>query len=1051
MYLTINKLIRYSLVVGLLTCSVFASSQEKDSLSTAEKVSGIIYDAKTDLPIAAASVKLGAYSSVFTEDDGSFSIEVNDPSATLEIAKEGYQFKLVGVKGRSEIKVFLFEEKFNSFYDEVDLNYQKQNLNYTTKSLSLLNTTDSWKNTGTSGEKVIENATGIQVKARSGSPGIGSDMFIRGYSSLFAGTKPLILVDGVIYNNDIHAPSILNNATFNPLSYIDVKDIASVVVEKDGGSIFGAQGGAGVIYITTQRAEDLATKIEVSSYGSLNMAPEELPVLEANDFRVYLTDLLQSKGMTGEEIAAQPYMNDDVNSGEYYKYHNNTNWQEKAFQDSYTSNFGFKIRGGDEIAKYALSLGYLSDDGVVKNTGFNRFNSRLNADIKVSDKFSMNASLGISQENRDLVDAGLSLSSNPIYLGLVKSPLLRPNVVDAVGNVSPNLEDVDIFGIGNPQAVVDGFTGTRANYRFFGNLKANFDFNNHLQLSSIIGSTFDKTKENLFSPRIGVEDEILKLGIADNRIGSGAVRYSAINSDTKFTYKNVFNHVHKLNSVAGFRLNINEASSDRAITYNSANDRLTTIGDGDNTLAEISGGIGKWNDMTYYLANNYSYKNKYLVSFDIALNGSSRFGEEAEGLTLFGNKFGVFPSVGLGWIISSEDFMANVDLIDFLKLRTSYGISGNDDIGNYNSGLYYNTNSYYYWTGLVRGNINNPTLQWENVAKTNVGVDVGFFNERLSVSLDYFNNVTTKMLTRIPLEQSTGFEYYWGNEGEMKNNGVEVALRGRIITGEFNWDMGISASHYINELQKLPVDRYVTTIAGANILSEVGSAAGVFYGYKTEGVFSSDAEAEASGLQNRNENTSLTPFKGGDVKFVEAPGHVDGIIDENDMQIIGDPNPYLTGAITNAFSYKGFTLNILINYSLGGDVYNFQRAQLESMSGYENQTTAVLNRWTTNGQMTDIPSASFGDPIGNSRFSDRWIEDGSFIRLKDVTLSYNIPLKSEILSLEFFAKGMNLVTLTNYLGRDPDFSFNSSTLSQGIDLGLTPQFKSITFGVKLGL
>lgn len=1053
MYLTINKLIKYTFVVGMLALSVLVSSQEKDRLDTSEKVAGFVYDAKTDLPISAASVRLGDYSSVFTNDDGSFNLEVNDLSATIEISKDGYQSKLVGVKGRSNLKIYLLEEGFSSFYDEADMSYQKQALFYTTKSVSLLNTEESWKNAGTSGEKIIENATGINIKTRSGSPGIGSDMFIRGYSSLFANNQPLIVVDGVIFNNESLAPSILDNATFNPLSYIDVKDIASVVIEKDGGSVFGAKGGAGVIYITTQRATDLATRIEVTANGGINMAPQGLPVLESDDYRIYLTDLLQSNGYTGEQIASLPLMNDNVNSSEYYKYHNNTDWQKKTFNDSYTSNFGFKIRGGDEIAKYGLSIGYLTDDGIVKNTNFNRFNSRLNADIKVSDQFSMNASLGISQENRDLVDGGLSLTSNPIYMGLVKSPLLHPNVINGQGSVSPNLEDVDIFGIGNPQAIVNGFSGSRANYRFFGNLKANFDFNDQLQLSSIIGRTFDKVKENLFSPHIGIVDEVLKLGIGDNRLGSGAVRYSAINSDTKLTYSQVYNNIHRINSVGGFRLTMNESSSDRVITYNSANDRLTTIGDGDNTLAEINGHIGNWNDMTFYLANNYSLKNKYLVSFDVALNGSSRFGQEAKGLDLFSNKFGVFPSVGLGWVVSSEKFMAQLDAVDFLKLRTSYGISGNDDIGNYTASSYYTTNSYYYWTGLVRGNISNPTLQWENVAKANVGIDLALFNERLSISLDYFNNVTSEMLTRTPVSESVGFDYYWGNDGKMKNTGTEISVRGRILNGRFNWDMGISASMYKNTLLELPVEHYMTTIAGATILSEVGQSAGLFYGYKTDGVYASDAIATASGLLNLNENTSLSPFQGGDVRFVELAhdGAVDNILDENDMQVIGDPNPDLTGAFSNAFSYNGFKLDLLVNYSVGGDVYNFQRAQLESMSTYENQTQVVLNRWTSNGQITDVPRAVLNDPIGNSRFSDRWIEDGSFVRLKAVTLSYLVPMKSERFSVEVFAKGMNLITLTNYLGRDPDFSFSASTLSQGIDLGLTPQIKSITFGVKIGL
>ncbi len=1034
---------------------VFSYSQDAPATDSQEtpsgdnKVVGFVYDAKTKQPVSAASVSVEGLGGVFTEDDGSFSMDVNEFTTELSFKKEGYHYKLVSYKGQSTIDVYLVEDTYSSYFDEVELHYLTENKSKSTKALSSYNTPESWKNTGSSAEKVIDHATGINVKSRSGSPGIGSDMFIRGYSSLFAKNQPLVVVDGVIYDINSYAPSILNNATFNPLSYIDVKDIASIVVEKDGGAIYGAKGGRGVIYINTQRATNLATKIEATVEGGINMQPTSLPVLEADDYRIYLSDLLQSQGMTGEDIASMPYMIDDESYPDYYRYHNNTDWQEKVFRNSYTTNYGFKIRGGDEIAKYALSLGYISDEGVVENTNYNRFNTRLNADIKVSEDFLVNASLGISQENRDLVDAGLSLTTNPIYLALTKSPLLHPNVVDENQLVSPNLEDVDVFGVGNPMAVVDGFTGTRANYRFFGNLKANYNITRSLQVSSLVGMTFDKAKENMFSPHVGIQDYQLKLGVGDNRLGSGAVRYNAITSDTRLRYEKAFNNNHKLRMLGGVRLLMNKSESDRTITYNSANDQLTAISDGDASLAEKDGHKGNWNELTYYLANNYSYKNKYLVSVDVSLNGSSRFGDEADGITMFDNVFGVFPSLGLGWIVSSEGFMANAENVDLLKLRASYGLSGNDEIGDYLAQNYYTTNRYFYWTGLVRGNIYNPSLQWETVTKANVGVDMALFNERLNVSLDYFNNVTTNMLTEIPLNDEVGFYSYWGNEGAMKNTGFELALSGRILNGPLTWDMGISVSNYKNEITELPVDRYVNTIAGANVLTEVGQAAGVFYGYKTDGVFASNAEAEASGLENLNENTTTTPFQGGDVRFVDV--HKDGVIDEQDMVVIGDPNPTVTGAVSNSFKYNNLKLDVLVSYSIGGDVYNYQRMKLESMSTYENQTMAVLNRWTTDGQVTDIPRASYGDPMGNARFSDRWIEDGSYVRLKDVTLSYNIPFKSDKLSVEMFAKGKNLVTVTNYLGRDPDFSFDSSTLSQGIDLGLTPQFRTVMLGVKIGL
>ena len=1046
----ITKIIRNTLIVCFLGIAVLANAREKEQTGQKIKVSGFVYDAATGLPISAAKVNVAEFSAAITEDDGSFSINVYDNSAVLAVSKEEYQTQLVSLKGRTEINVYLWENRFNSVHDVADFHYRKEEISRSTKSISLLDTYDSWKNAGTSAEKLISNVAGLTMKSRSGTPGMGSDMFIRGYSSLFANNQPLIVVDGVIYDNSSYAPSIVNNAFFNPLSFIDVKDIASIVVEKDGGAIYGAKGANGVIYITTKRADKLATTIELTTYGGMNFVPEEVPVLDAEQYRIYLNELLQSQGLTGEEIASMPYMNDDPENENYYRYHNNTNWQKRVFEDSYTSNYGLRISGGDQIAAYSLSVGYLKDDGVVKNTGYSRFNSRLNADIQMSDKFSINASLGISQETRDLVDEGLALTSNPVYLSLIKSPFLYSNIIDANGYVSPNLEDVDQFNIGNPQAIVEGFSAERANYRFFGNLKANYDLTKSLVLSTIVGLTFDKAKENLFSPHVGLANDILKLGIGDNRIASGSDRFNSVYSDTRLSFNKTFNYKHRLSSVGGFRFIMNESGSDRAVTYNSANDQLTSIGDGDKSLAELDGHIGKWNDIAYYLANKYSLNNKYLLSVDVALHGSSRFGDEANGVELFSNQFGIFPAVGLGWIVSSENFMAGLSAVDFFKIRGGYSVNGNDDIGNYAAQLYYIPSQYLFYKGIVRGNIYDPQLQWENVAKANAGFDLTLFNERISITADYFHNTTSNMLTRVPLKPETGFDYYWGNEGEMENTGFDVALKARIFKGAFKWDLGLSVSHYKNKLTKLPVDCYLTEVAGATILSETGKPAGLFYGYKTDGIFSSDAEALESGLLDLKENTSQVPFQGGDVRFVEVKK--DNLIDENDRQVIGDPNPDFTGSVTNTFSWKGFTLDALVTYSVGGDVYNYQRAQLESMSGYENQTTAVLNRWTTNGQETNMPRAAFGDPNGNSRFSDRWIEDGSYVRLKAVTLSYKIPIKPNgIKSLELFAKGHNLITFTDYLGWDPDFSSASGTLYQGVDLGLTPQTRSVMLGLKIGL
>jgi hypothetical protein len=292
----------------------------------------------------------------------------------------------------------------------------------------------------------------------------------------------------------------------------------------------------------------------------------------------------------------------------------------------------------------------------------------------------------------------------------------------------------------------------------------------------------------------------------------------------------------------------------------------------------------------------------------------------------------------------------------------------------------------------------------------------------------------------------TGFSNYLVNSGAMKNTGYEIKLNSKIFNSNFKWELGLNLAKYINEITELPEGEFITNIAGANILTREGLPVGVFYGYKVEGVFATNAEA--SGYSMIKANGKPASFSGGDIHFASA----DNVIGESDMQVIGDPNPDFTGGISNTFRWKRIALDALVTFTVGNDVYNYTRSKLESMSGYENQTQAVMNRWRYEGQLTDMPKATINDPMGNSRFSSRWIEDGSFMRLKTITLSYDVPINNSFFkNIDIYLTGTNLITLTKYEGFDPEFSVGGSPLEQGIDYGLVPQYKSILFGVKLGL
>jgi TonB-linked SusC/RagA family outer membrane protein len=477
------------------------------------------------------------------------------------------------------------------------------------------------------------------------------------------------------------------------------------------------------------------------------------------------------------------------------------------------------------------------------------------------------------------------------------------------------------------------------------------------------------------------------------------------------------------------------------------------VGYGLNSLRRIGGSMGEWRWFNTYFNADYNLRSKYFLSFNMAIDGSSRFGKDVTDATVvhFGNNYPLMPSLSGAWLISSEDFMSHAKWINLLKLRASVGMTGNDDIGNFTSRRYYTSQNLLGIEGLVRGNAGNPSLQWEAVTKLNGGLDVSLFNERLSISADVYQNKTDKMIVYEPAASATGIDYMVTNTGGMRTNGFELNVNARLINNKnFKWDLGFNIAQYKSTITKLPVDQIITDFADATIITQVGSAPNLFYGYQTKGIYSTSALASADGYSTKNATGGYTAFQSGDVQFVNTNN--DKVIDEKDKQVIGNPNPDFFGAITSHLSYKNFALDLLFTYSKGNDVYNYTRRQLESMSGYGNQTLAVVNRWRTEGQVTDVPKATWGDPAGNSRFSDRWIEDGSYIRLRTASLSYDVPMKPRFVKYaSVYATANNLLTFTKYLGYDPEFSATSSVFGQGVDAVLEPQYKSFQLGLRLGL
>ncbi|MDY6248157.1 MAG: TonB-dependent receptor, partial [Prevotella sp.] len=488
------------------------------------------------------------------------------------------------------------------------------------------------------------------------------------------------------------------------------------------------------------------------------------------------------------------------------------------------------------------------------------------------------------------------------------------------------------------------------------------------------------------------------------------------------------------------------------------------------TYINVKGIADAWKNMTWYANLDYNYRNRYFAQLTLAAESSSRFGENSSGLKLAGVKWGIFPSVQLGWAVTNEAWFPKTDALNYLLVKAGFDLSGNDDINNYAARTSFGVVKYLNnLTAAQLNNIGNDQITYEKTRRINLGLQSYWLNNRLGVAFDYYINKTSNLLTLKSFDNPVaGINNYWSNGGSLQNTGFELTVTGKpIVSKNFNVEVGASMGHYVNKIQTLPNDDkiyiggqlagqgYTSSIYGKdNIATIVGYEAGSFYGYKFLGVFADDAQAAQAGsagyLYMLDNTGAHKDFRAGDAHFADLNG--DGKIGIEDRTIIGNPNPDIYGNIFTNIMWGNFTLSVGFNYSLGNDVFNYQRSVLEGGNNFYNQTVAMTNRWRYEGQVTDIPRVSYDDPMGNSRFSDRWIEDGSYLRLKTLRLNYKVPVSlSWLQGLQIWAEANNLFTVTRYIGSDPEFSVANGVLYQGIDAGNVPLSRTFSMGMKINL
>ena len=1041
-------------------------------------VSGHVTDAATGRPLAGVIVEANGNQrfSSMTDENGAYQLKVPEYVSSVCMHVEGYQL-LKKVIGKDKTNAQLYPATFTPIYER------------STQS-SISRRADNFDNTAQlSIDPLVAEQLGADIHSvgRSGQLGIGNTMFINGLTSLQSNAQPLVVIDGVITDMQNDRQMLHEGYYNNILANLNVNDVESVTVLKNGTAIYGAKAAGGVILIKTKRNKSMATKIDVNINGQFMLQPRLPKMMGAEDYRLYATEML---GGITDNVQNMEFVNADPTNYYYKTYHNDTDWTKEVYHNTFVSNYGINVQGGDDVANYNLSVGYSFGEATQRGNDFSRFNMRLNTDIHVFRGMDVRFDAAYSDVNRDLRDDGAPSDltagtvTSPGFLSLIKSPFLAPYAYDVSGRQSHYLSEADNYlvkafdasvdllkkdnvdyvksvSLSNPVAIVklgDGENRNQAGNRMITfSITPHYQFNSHLAIQEHFNFTLVNTNENYYQPREGTPPYILIANSNDyveNKAQSMAARQNAILSDTRLMWNNRYG-AHKIDVFGGVRYQSSKYKLTAQRGFDTGNDKYPSTGNTNSKYRTTWGADDKSRELTWYAQADYNWAEKYYLEAGLSAEASSRFGDDADGLKLGGLVWGLFPSINAAWVITNEKWMANVKGIDYLRLNVGLDVTGNDNIDYTASKTYFVANNMLNQKvdGKSIGNIGNTSLKWETTNRLTVGLEGNFINNRVNARFNYFKGWTKNLLTLRQLAWTSGLAENWSNDGKLENQGFEAGIAVKVLNlKDFGWEIGATAGHYVNKITALPDNdkAFETEAYGATILSQVGTAAGVFYGYKTNGVYSTQAEAETDGYYQVNSRDQKESFGAGDMRFVDKDNN--GVIDENDRFVIGDPNPDIYGNIFTRFNYKNWTLSATMRYSLGNDIYNYQRSLLEGGSRFYNQTTSMLAHWTSEGQQTGMPRISYGDPMGNSRFSDRWIEDGSYLRLSNVTLSYSIPIRSTYLQgITLWGGAYNLFTITRYLGCDPDCGVSGSTLLQGIDRGLQANTRSFALGLKVNL
>ena len=958
----------------------------------------------------------GTNNGAITEIDGSYQLNVQE-GATLVFSFLGYQTQEIIYTNQETIDVILLEDP-KELQEVVVVGYSSIEKRDITGSITSVKAAD-FQDMSISGidQALQGQAPGVQVMQSSGTPGGGIQVRIRGVTSIGAGNTPLWIIDGVQVETGTLSLRSFGGQNDNALSLINPGDIESIQVLKDASAkaLYGSRASNGVVVVTTKRGKKSSTKINFDLQRGIINPVNKLDLLNSTQLLELQREAVSNAGMNPDAFGLIPGVTDAVN----------TNWQDEVLRTGIMQQYQISTSGGDENTTFYVSANYRDEEGVQLHNKFNRLGTVINIDQKMSSKFNVSANINLTRTKNDRVKGDNFLDG--VYSGAVKSlPWYSPYDEDGylVGPSSPDYAGFPNF---NPvaQALLPRFTTTTA--KMIGALSGTYKFNDQLSLRGQVSVDYNDVKEDQYeSSQTAIGGYLPSVGGQGYGIFTSS-NSTNVNSFLTLSYQNTFGD-HNFSGLLGTEVlqSFGIAGSVQGRLFPS--DDFTYI-----TSAGIvdqgSSSKGQNGLTSFFAEGKYDYKDKILASVSFRADGSSRFGPN--------KRFGFFPAASVAWRISNEEFF-HFDPVNDLKLRASFGFTGNERIGNFGFLGQWGSTTYNGNAGVTPNNIANPNLQWETTREFNLGFDVSFLEGRIQATADAYYNKTFNMLLLRPYASTTGFSGVTDNIGEMENKGLEIGISTVNIDGKVKWSTDINLSKNLNKVlflaDSVPLYRGYTAegVNATNIVKE-GEPLGTFTGLKFLGVDPANGDAIYQDSNN------------------------DGVINNSDGVVIGNAQPKFYGGITNRVYYNRFDLSLFFQFSVGNKILNLGKTTFVNTGAdiSNNQTVDALRRWQKPGDITDVPRYEYQNTF-NNYLSDRFLEDGSYLRLKNLSIGYNLPAewcnRAMMQNVRIYCSGTNLWTLTKYTGADPEVStLDGSVSAQGIDFFTLPQVRTLSIGINATL